>query len=158
MFGTDTSFATLQYATAKSKVGIQKSTACTDPSPHSQHIISGRICNLPPCFEVFNNVITLSQYFNMLFSYKIIGIYCPGFIEVGSLDINRFDGFLNCSIDFKTFPNYPISWDIDFIQACTTSITNHNAQNKHIRLLYITVKSTSSNKSKTLHVQLIECI
>jgi hypothetical protein len=39
MFDTDTTFATLQYATAKCEVGIQKWSAHTDPSPHSAQII-----------------------------------------------------------------------------------------------------------------------
>jgi hypothetical protein len=80
-------------------------------------------CNLPPCCEVFNNVVTLSQYCNILFNYKIILIYRTMFMEVSSLDCNCFDGFLNFSVDVKIIWNILISCDIAYIQACTTPIT-----------------------------------
>jgi len=50
-------------------------------------------------------------------------IYCTCFFQVGALDFNHVDGFLTCSIDLQNILHYFIPWDVDYTQACTTSIT-----------------------------------
>lgn len=51
-------------------------------------------------------------------------ICCTWFLDVSSLDLNCFDSCLNHSIDIKNDLNNLISWDIDYIQGCTTPIIN----------------------------------
>jgi len=112
---------TERQTSAKSKTGFETWTTCTDPSAHSPQIIRATWlqCSTLLQREWCDHIITTFQ--RLGYSFRLI--QCTCFFEVGPLDFNHFDSFLNCSIDIKNIPNYSIPWDIDYTQACTTTIT-----------------------------------
>jgi len=84
--------------------------------------------------------------------------YCTWIFNIGPLDFNRFDGFLNSSIDFKNIPNYSIPWDNDHTQACTTPITKIETPRVNTDQISIAATITSSIESNNLRVKQIESI
>jgi len=85
-------------------------------------------------------------------------IHCTGLFHVGPLDLNHFDGSLNCSIDFTYILNYLIPWDIDYTEACTTPITQIQTPRVNTHQISIAATITSSIESNNLHVKQIESI
>jgi len=109
-------------SSAKSEIGFRKCTPRTDPSPHPPQTFrmtdlqsSTMLRSVQWCDCVVKTFQKLVQSFQL--------IYCTSFFHVCPLDFNCFNGFLNCSVHFKSILNYSIPWDIDYTQACTTPIT-----------------------------------
>ena len=90
----------------------QKAILASENGPHQLillHILYRQseqcICNLPPWFEKLNHVITSSRHVKNLYRH-FSWCNAPYCFEVGRLDFNYSNGFLNCSIDFTNILNY----------------------------------------------------
>jgi len=109
-------------SSAKSEIGFRKWTPYPMPSQHSPEIIRPthlQSSTMPRSVQWWEYVVPTFQ--KLLSSFQLI--CCTDLFHVCPLGVNRFDSFLNCSIDNNSILNYLIPWDIDYTQMCTSPIT-----------------------------------
>jgi len=79
-------------------------------------------------------------------------IYCIFFFHIGHLDFNRFDGYLNCSIDFKNILNHLIPWVIDYTEAGTTPIAKIGTPRGNTSDFYISLQRLLQASSRIIYM------